>query len=220
MKSNFISLNRRILDWRWYKRPNTFRLFVHVLLKANFKDKEWENITIKRGSFVTSYSHLAKELGLTVQQIRTAIRHLTETKEVSISTHTKYSVISVNKYDSYQKTNQNNTQATHNQQTTNKQLTTTNNVNNANKEINTLTLGGVDESYAQAKRDDIWLEHLMMRYTLKKNKILLKMDNFANFLKDKDEKHVNLKRFKSGFSGWLRTDTQKQSNSRHNNLTM
>ena len=198
MKSNFISLNRKILDWRWYKRPNTIRLFLHILLKANFKDKEWENYSIKRGSFITSTDKLALELNLSRQQIRTAIRQLTETKEVTLLTNRQHTVVAVNQ-----------------------QLTTTNNVNKVNKENNVIAAAGnLEESYALAKRDEIWLEHLMMRYSLKKTKINLKMDNFVNFLKDKDEVTVNIKRFKSGFSGWLRSDAQKESNSRHNNLTM
>lgn len=221
MKSNFISLNRKILDWRWYKRPNTIRLFLHILLKANFKDKEWENHSIKRGSFITSTDKLALELNLSRQQIRTAIRQLTETKEVTLITNRQHTVVVVNNYDAYQIDKSSNQQLTNKQPTANQQLTTTNNVNKVNKENNVIAAAGnLEESYALAKRDEIWLEHLMMRYSLKKTKINLKMDNFVNFLKDKDEVTVNIKRFKSGFSGWLRSDAQKESNSRHNNLTM
>lgn len=218
MKSNFISLNRKILDWKWYKKPNTFRLFIHILLKANYIEKEWEDIKIKRGSFVTSYKHLATELGLSVQQIRTSISHLLKTKEISISTHTKYSVISVNKYDCYQKDLGDNTQTTIKQQSNNKQITTTNNVNNNNNENNIIR--GVDDFLKVALSDEIWVEHILMSSGKKKSDLYKRGNEFITFLKDRGQKPNSLNHFKSGLAGFIRKEKQNKSVNRHDDITL
>lgn len=35
----FIKISRKILDWEWYTDINTKTLFLHCLLKANFRTK-------------------------------------------------------------------------------------------------------------------------------------------------------------------------------------
>ena len=131
----WISLHRKMIDWEWYNEPNTIRLFLHCLLKANHQDKKWRGIDIKRGSFVTSYAKLADELELSIQNVRTALNNLKLTGEVTSESSSKNTVIKVVNYDNHQDANkQNNNQVTSNQHTPNKQLTTTNNDNNDNNE--------------------------------------------------------------------------------------
>lgn len=81
--------------------------------------------TIPRGSFVTSLDSLAKELGLSVQEIRTALKHLISTGELTSKSTNKCRIITVVNYEMYQQVNkQPNSPLTGNQQATNKQLTT------------------------------------------------------------------------------------------------
>lgn len=81
--------------------------------------------TIPRGSFVTSLDSLAKELGLSVQEIRTALKHLISTGELTSKSTNKYRIITVVNYEMYQQVNkQPNSPLTGNQQATNNQLTT------------------------------------------------------------------------------------------------
>ena len=152
MSQGLIYLHRKLFEWEWYTDINTKTLFIHILLKANFKNKKWRGIDIKRGQLLTSYSNLANETGLTVQQVRTSIKKLEKTQEVTNKTTNKYSLLTIEKYDDYQNKDEtatskttgnqqsNNKQVTINQQTSNKQVTTTNNVNNdsimSNKENN------------------------------------------------------------------------------------
>ena len=81
LKNGYIKLNRKILEWRWYTNGNTIRLFIHLLLTANISDKDFEGLTIKRGQKLTSYPHLAAELGMTIKEVRTALEHLKNTGE-------------------------------------------------------------------------------------------------------------------------------------------
>ena len=113
------------MNWEWYKDSNTKGVFIHCLLKANWKDGKFEGKVIKRGSFVTGRKKLAEELELSEQQVRTALKHLISTNEITISTTNKYSVITIVNYELYQQVNQQtNQQLTNNQPTTNQQLTT------------------------------------------------------------------------------------------------
>lgn len=136
LEIGFVKIDRKITQWRWYHDANTFRVFFHLIITANYEDKDFETITIKRGERVISYSKLSNELGLTEQNIRTAIKHLKETGEVTVKSHAKFSVVTINNYNQYQSAN---SQLTDNQQATNRQLTgnqqATNN-NERNKESN------------------------------------------------------------------------------------
>lgn len=103
MDKSFIKLNRKILNWRWYQDANTMRVFIHLLLKANYKDNDFEKTSVKRGQLITSQSHLAEDLKISVKNVRTALEHLKSTGEVAIQTTAKYSIITINNYNEYQK---------------------------------------------------------------------------------------------------------------------
>ena len=75
---------------------------MHCLLKANWKDGKFEGKVVGRGSFVTSIKKLSSELNLTEDEVRTALKHLIETGEVTKQTTNKYTVITVNNYGVYQ----------------------------------------------------------------------------------------------------------------------
>ena len=124
MNNGFILLYRQITEWEWYQNPNTFRVFLHCLLMANFTDGRFEGMDIKRGQFVTSLPSLSKQTRLSIQQVRTALDHLKSTGEITDFSTSKYRVITVVKYDQYQIDNrQNNSQSTGNQQASNSQST-------------------------------------------------------------------------------------------------
>ena len=98
----YVKIHRKILEWGWYKDINTFRLFIHMLLKANWKDGQFKGTTVPRGSFVSSIDKLSEETVLTKREIRTAISHLKSTGEVTVKTTHKYSVFTVQNYNLYQ----------------------------------------------------------------------------------------------------------------------
>lgn len=135
--NTWISLHRKFLNWQWYKNINVKILFLHLLLKANYKENNWQDIVIKRGQLITSVKNLSEETGLTEQQTRTALSKLKSTHEITIETTSKYSLVSIVKYDLYQSNNKKTTSTltndtTINQQTNNKQITTNNKENKEN----------------------------------------------------------------------------------------
>ena len=118
MADAFIKLHRKMLKWEWYDDVNTFRLFMHCLLKANWKACEWHGVIIEAGQFVTSLPKLSKETGLSIQQTRTALNHMILTGELTDKAYSKFRVITVNNWSQYQVDNR---QLTGNQQETNTQ---------------------------------------------------------------------------------------------------
>ena len=118
---DYVKISRKILEWEWYTDANTKVLFLHILLKANWKDGRFQGVEVPRGSFVTSLQNLAAETGLTVRNVRTALKHLENTGEVTSNRHVKFSVITVKNYDRYQSGD---TQVTVNRQASDSQVTT------------------------------------------------------------------------------------------------
>ena len=119
----WIKIHRKMTEWEWYNDNNVKILFLHLILTANHKEKQWQGYTILRGQKLTSLEHLSKEINLTVQQTRTALNKLKSTGEITIKTTNKNTLITIEKYNDYQDKNeennkQNNTQR--NKRTTNK----------------------------------------------------------------------------------------------------
>ena len=79
----YIKLFRKMTKWEWYTDSKTFKLFLHCLIRANWKDGSWRGIKYKRGQFITSLRTLSKETGLSIQNVRTAIKHLELTGELT-----------------------------------------------------------------------------------------------------------------------------------------
>jgi len=135
MNAGWIQLHRKFIDWEWYDDINTKVLFIHCLLKANHQEKKWRGISISRGSFLTSINKLSDETGLSMQSVRTSIKRLESTGEITRQSTHQLTRLSICKYDTYQNLeNSTNTltnkQLTHGQHTPNTALTTTNNDNN------------------------------------------------------------------------------------------
>lgn len=129
-EDGFITLHRKVLDWEWYSENNTKSLFIHCLLKANYKTKKWRGIEIKRGEFITSIATLSNELHLSTKVIRNSLSKLIETGELGKQTTNKYTTLTVCKYDEYQKKKEDEgKQRASKGQTTGKQGATTNNIN-------------------------------------------------------------------------------------------
>lgn len=99
---DYVKISRKILEWEWYTDINTKVLFLHILLKANWKPGRFQGTDVPRGSFVTSQQNLALETGLTLKNVRTALKHLENTGEVAVNRHPKFSVITIKNYDKYQ----------------------------------------------------------------------------------------------------------------------
>ncbi len=187
MNETWIKLHNKFLKWEWYKNKNTKILFIHCLLKANWRDEKFEGVEVKRGSFVTGRKQLSKELDLSEQEIRTAIKHLKSTNEITITSTNTFSIITINNYDKYQVINQVINQRATSEQPQYKNIDTsyTSTINNI-EQILGRTLNTVEYELV-----DYWLEN----YDWKKIEYALKetMIARANNLKYTDAILRNIK---------------------------
>ncbi len=125
MNIGWVKLHRQFKDWEWYNKSEMVHLFIHCLIKSNFKDSSFQGVECKKGSFITSLKHLSDETNISIQTIRTCLKKLQLTKEIDVKSTNKLTQITICNYDSYQQESDDaNKQLTINQQTTNKQLTT------------------------------------------------------------------------------------------------
>ena len=106
----FVKVYRKLLEWEWYSDVNTKTLFIHCLLRANWREGKWQGIHYLPGEFITSLPSLAEESGLTVRQVRTSLNKLISTGELTSKMTdsvtgkklTKNRIIVVNNWDKHQ----------------------------------------------------------------------------------------------------------------------
>lgn len=180
----WIKIHRKLLDWEWYDDGNVVRVFLHLLLTANFEPKKWHGITIERGQLATSVVNLASQVHLTSKQIRIALEKLKNTNEIDIQTTNKYTLITICKYADYQtqetaigQTNGN--QTANDGQTNGNQRATTKEIKNDNKEKNDNNILGektkrfipptIDEIkfYCQERKNNVDAERFLNFYEMK-----------------------------------------------------
>lgn len=161
MKSSngWVKIHRQFLEWEWYDDTNTKILFLHLLLKANHKDKNYRGQLVKRGSLLTGRELLSKETGLSVMQVRTSLNKLKSTNEITINSNKKGTVIQVVKYNDYQVVTN---ELTNKQPTDNQQVTTNKNEKNEKK----YNIPAYEEfkNFALSKKPNVDPEALRLKY--------------------------------------------------------
>ena len=98
----FIKLYRSMLKWEWHDDPNTVATWLYCLMRANYATTKWHGEIIRAGQFLTSLDHMAKEIGITVNQLRTAIKHLKATHNITSQSTSKGTLLTVENWALYQ----------------------------------------------------------------------------------------------------------------------
>ena len=119
--AGYVRLFRKFTEWEWYQDGNVTRVFLHLLLRANYEEKRWKGIVVKRGQVVTSNESLAGSLNMSVHQVRTALEKLERTGEIGRRTTNQYTLVTICKYNSYQDNTADERQTDGNQMATTKE---------------------------------------------------------------------------------------------------
>lgn len=167
-EGGWLKLFYRFKEWEWYADTNMVRLFIHLLLNANYRPLKWRGETIPRGSLVTSLEKLHQQTGLSVQEIRTCLKRLISTNEITSRSTNKERIITLCKYELYQAdataaetavNKQANNQPTGSQQSNNNQLTTSkeykNIIREESKEYEVVVDGATREFFLESFFSDI-----------------------------------------------------------------
>lgn len=140
----WVKIHRQIVQWEWFKQDHTVRLFLFILVQAAYEEKRWKGIVVRRGQLVTSLPSLAESLGISIQSVRTSIRRLKSTGEITDISTGSYRIITIEKYEEFQMNKEDPTDdptgiPTGRQQTSNRPLT-------ASKEVKKVKKGITEES--------------------------------------------------------------------------
>ena len=122
--NGFVKLHRKMIEWGWYSDCVVKDVFIHILMVATFKPTKYLGHDLNPGQAVIGRKKLAKELGFTEQQVRTALKKLESTGEISLFSTNKFTIATVENWDFYQGCDEeDNQQSTNNQPTNNQQIT-------------------------------------------------------------------------------------------------
>lgn len=99
---SWIKLHKKILDWEWYGDLPVRSTFIHLLLKANWKDSKHKGEVVKRGQVIVGSIKTPQEIGISRQQFRRSLDVLKRTNEITTKPTSKNTVVTIVKYDDYQ----------------------------------------------------------------------------------------------------------------------
>ena len=123
--NGWIKVDRSVLEWEWYTDLNTFKLWMHINLICNIvPQKRMLGYTLEPGQVITTLPKLAAETGLTLQEVRTALKHLESSGDITQMVTNKFRLITLENWAFSQGFGQStNSQLTDQQQSTNSPLT-------------------------------------------------------------------------------------------------
>lgn len=96
LENGYVKLPRSIKTKKWFGDKNTLQLYVALLLKAAFRESEFEGVKLKPGQLITSIPKLMEATCLTERQTKTALKHLKESDDITVLSTTKFSIITLN----------------------------------------------------------------------------------------------------------------------------
>ena len=143
MNRGYVKLWRKTLDGGILKNGDLCRFWLYCLLKASHKTTKtivgYQEVTLLPGQFIFGRKKAAKELSMSVQIVRTCVKNLDKSKNLTIKPTNKFSIISILNWGIYQQTeyetnHQANQQLTINQPSTNHKQEC---IKNVKKEKNT-----------------------------------------------------------------------------------
>lgn len=91
-----------ILEWEWSSDPAMMALWSRLLVMAQYRDREYRDMTIKRGQVLTSIRKLSEESGISVRTVRTCLERLEATQQITRKPTHHSTLITICNYDKYQ----------------------------------------------------------------------------------------------------------------------
>ena len=102
MAGDWVKLHRSIADSGVWADEWLLKLWIWCLLRANYADRKWLGITIRRGQFVTGRFAGAEELGVHPSKWYRGMAALVELGNITTTPNNKNTIVTVVNYESYQ----------------------------------------------------------------------------------------------------------------------
>jgi len=107
VRRGYIRLWRKIFDTSFYSDPLTCRLAIHLMLCANHKEKKivfnGEEMTVEKGQIIIGRNSLSEKTGIKPSSVRNKLLLLKKLGFLDIKSNNRFSVVSLLKYNDYQK---------------------------------------------------------------------------------------------------------------------
>ena len=204
----FIKLHRQIMEWEWYQDANTKAVFIHLLLNACYDECRFMGQSVERGQYMTSLSRLARDLNLSVRQVRTALTRLEKTGEIDTQPTNKSTLVTISNYGSYQIDESSaKKKKTRKRQTVDTQETGINKKERKEEEKNNNTF------YEQVRTESIWITQVAMQYHTKITKVLNALERFHNHLNITQDNKRTARDFKTHFVNWVKYNLEDANQS-------
>jgi len=101
----FVLVHRALMDKTFYTDSHYVHLWVHLLMKANHKEKMHNGTIIKPGSFKTGRKSLAKETGINESKIERILKYLESEQQIEQRKTPNFRIISITNWAKFQKVN-------------------------------------------------------------------------------------------------------------------
>ena len=125
----WVKVSRQITEWKWFRKPNVLSVWIWILAHVQHQDYQYGDTIIHKGEVIVGRKQLAEECGLSEQMVRTAIKSLKSTNEITTEATNKYTRIKVVNWDKWNgsggDSTNNTTDSKPNEQPTNNQQITT-----------------------------------------------------------------------------------------------
>lgn len=101
-RKGWVKAHRSFLDWEWMRKGHSFKVMMALVFKANYESNTYQGTLVDRGSLIIGRDLFASELGISVQQLRTILRNLESTGEITTKSSRKGTIVTVVRYEDYQ----------------------------------------------------------------------------------------------------------------------
>ena len=118
MHRGYVKLWRKTIDSSILYRAELLQLFIYLLLKANYKVSEFENIIIEPGQVVVSRQSIADNLKLNPNKIYRMLKLLSKWRMIELKSNNRFTIVSICNWDNYQSLDFKNEQRSNNDRTT------------------------------------------------------------------------------------------------------
>lgn len=218
--AGWIKLHRSLLEEDWYKDVNMRLLFIHCLLSANYEPTEWKDMTIPRGSFVTSIRQLAEDTGMSVRNVRTCLERHKQRHKLDTNSGTKYTVVTICDYDRYngqtmQADTIADTKVTQTATLYREDIEKIENISTSTAPACACTRegdgDGIDADIRELRGSQVWLEQIMMKHRILPGELDGLFADFAAECRCNGmQRHTDLNDAKRHFNAWLRIIKEKE----------
>ena len=227
---SYIKVHREILESYSFSSSNSFKIWIWLLLKANYKKsfitlkagRGETTIELNRGQLLFGRFRAEEELGIDGSLIYRIIKKFEELEQVIVESNNQYSIITICKYDDYQgeesanEQQMNSKRAANEQQTNSKRAANEQQMNTYKEEleekeykeeiINKSESFISNGTWEDEKRQFLISEQYQMgictRHGLKKEQVQTYLKDFLSII-ELNQDYRSCKGLKSYFTNWI-----------------